>query len=288
MKMTYWIPLFLFPLSVVPFKGDIPAWLFMVLFSMAIFMGFKWLSFKNNLAGISQLNFWKAIGYLFLWPGMDTKTFFNEKLKSPNPKMTEWAGAFVKTVLGAVLIWGFLRYLPIEFPTLIGWSGILGLLILFHFGVFHIFSLTWRAMGFNAQPIMDFPLKAASLSDFWSNRWNKGFRLLTHDLLFVPLFRKFGLPGTILIVFFMSGLIHELAISYPAGDGYGLPSLYFVLQGLGILFERSIVGKWLGTQRGFKGWLFAFVVIVGPAYILFHPPFMKNVIVPFMNALGAI
>jgi len=52
----------------------------------------------------------------------------------------------------------------------------------------------------------------------------------------------------ILAVFFVSGLLHELVISFPAGGGWGLPTLYFVLHGGLVWLERHGVlrpRRWL-------------------------------------------
>jgi alginate O-acetyltransferase complex protein AlgI len=91
-----------------------------------------------------------------------------------------------------------------------------------------------------------------------------------------------------LATFVVSGLVHELVISLPAGGGYGLPTTYFLIQWLGVVLERSPWGKRLGLRRGFVGWLFAFVIVAGPMAILFHPPFVTGVMVPFLHSIGAL
>ena len=91
----------------------------------------------------------------------------------------------------------------------------------------------------------------------------------------------------LLAVFAVSGLLHELVISLPARGGYGLPSIYFAAQGLGLLLERSRAGRRLGLGRGWRGRLFALVVVAGPAFWLFHPPFIHKVILPMLRAIGA-
>ena len=69
-------------------------------------------------------------------------------------------------------------------------------------------------------------------------------------------------------------------ISCAARGGYGLPTAYFVLQGVGVSFERSRVGRRLGLRRSVRG-------TAGPAFWLFHPPFVRYVVLPFMRAIGA-
>jgi alginate O-acetyltransferase complex protein AlgI len=88
-------------------------------------------------------------------------------------------------------------------------------------------------------------------------------------------------------VFLVSGLIHDLIISVPAGAGYGLPTLYFLVQGAGLLFERSQVGGKLGLRHGWRGWAFVLLVTAAPAFWLFHPAFVTRVILPFMQAIRA-
>ena len=90
------------------------------------------------------------------------------------------------------------------------------------------------------------------------------------------------------IAFLGSGLLHELVISLPARGGYGLPTIYFMLQAAGMAFERSAIGRKMGLAAGFKGWIFTMIVAAGPAFWLFHPPFVKLVVIPFMEAMHAL
>jgi D-alanyl-lipoteichoic acid acyltransferase DltB (MBOAT superfamily) len=163
----------------------------------------------------------------------------------------------------------------------------LGIILVLHFGTFHVLSLLWRSAGVDARPIMQAPLSATSLSDFWGRRWNLGFRQLTYRLIFQPARMRSGVVPATLLSFFASGIIHELVISLPARGGYGLPTCYFVLQGLGVLFERSTPGKRLGLSSGTRGWLFAVICAGAPAYLLFHPWFVRGVILPFLVAIDA-
>jgi alginate O-acetyltransferase complex protein AlgI len=193
-----------------------------------------------------------------------------------------------KTGLGAVFLWVIARRVPGEWPLVQAWVGLVGIVLLAHFGGFHLVSLLWRRAGVDAVPIMDKPVLSASLSEFWGRRWNLGFRQLGHEWIFRPLHREIGVAGAGFLVFVLSGLIHDLVISLPAGGGYGLPTAYFVLQGAGVALERSQLGRRLGLRGGVNGWVFMALLTAGPAFWLFHPPFLRNVVLPFMRVIHAI
>ena len=135
---------------------------------------------------------------------------------------------------------------------------------------------------------MNAPLCSTSLSEFWGKRWNLGFRQLTHGLVFQPVRKHLGPTVAALASFLVSGLIHDFVISLPAGGGYGLPTGYFLLQGIGVLIERSKVGAHLGIGRGFRGSLFALLCAAAPAFWLFHAIFVRNVMLPFLAWIGSL
>ena len=59
----------------------------------------------------------------------------------------------------------------------------LGLILLLHFGSFHIVALLWQTLGVKATAIISAPLRSTSLGEFWGKRWNLGFRQLSHELI---------------------------------------------------------------------------------------------------------
>lgn len=281
-----WVPLLILPASAIAFRPFLVPWCFMWILAAAIFFGCKWQSWwecrKTPGATIGR-----SIGYLLAWPGMDAPAFLDPSKRAARPEGKEWIWAIAKTAFGAVLVWGLLPRLPAARPLLAGWTGLFGIILILHFGTFHILSLLWRSAGVDARPIMQAPLSATSLSDFWGRRWNLGFRQLTHRLVFSPGRARLGTPAAVLLAFLASGIIHDLVISLPARSGYGLPTGYFLLQGFGVAFERSPVGKRLGLGSGLRGWLFAVVLAAAPAFLLFHPWFVHRVILPFLAAIGA-
>ena len=124
--------------------------------------------------------------------------------------MFEWLLAMAKLTAGGVILFVLARHAPRQHPYLIGWVGMIGIVTILHFGLFHILSCAWRTLGVNAQPLMNSPLMSTSPSEFWSRRWNKAFRDLTNRFLFRPLLVPLGVRGALLAGFFFSGLIHEL------------------------------------------------------------------------------
>jgi len=114
-----------------------------------------------------------------------------------------------------------------------------------------------------------------------------GFRFLAHDLLFRRLVRGLGIGGATAVVFAVSGIIHDAVISIPARGGHGLPTLYFLLQLVGVLAERRDSLKWVSRDR-IVGWLYVFAFTVLPMPLLFHGPFIRNIIVPFLRVIGGL
>jgi hypothetical protein len=280
------LPLFVLVGVAVWLRAVLPAWGFMWALAAAIFFGLKWLSWWRARSEVAH-SAWRSWAYLFAWPGMDAESFLGDG-RVARPSLTQWSWALAKTGAGVALLFGCARLVSENLPLVRGWIGLLGLIIVLHFGSFELIALGWRALGVDAEPIMQSPILSRSLSEFWGKRWNLGFRQLSYDFVFQPLHRVLGVAGATMVVFLFSGLIHESVISLPARGGYGLPTGYFLLQGFGVILERSRLGKGLALQRGFSGWAFMAIMTAGPAFWLFHPPFVMRVALPFMRAIRAI
>jgi len=281
-----WLPLLFLPILAALLTYKLQPWLFMWVLAVAIFFGCKWLTYRDAAAALHRPPLARTLAYLFLWPGMDAQPFLAPRDKSPLPHLRQWLFAAIKTLAGAALLWLIAR--RASSPLLAGWLGMLGLIFILHFGAFHLLALAWRAAGIRVQPIMQNPAAARSLGEFWSLRWNRGFNDIARHHIFSPLRPILGVAPATLIAFLASGLVHDLVISVPARAGYGLPTLYFLLQGIGVLAERSGFGKKIGLRRGLRGRLFTIAVVAGPAFWLFHPPFVTRVFVPFMEVIKAI
>lgn len=291
MKTTLndWIPLFLLPaFAIFVARPELPAWgtLFAVAFS--IFYGFKWLTYRRAVAMGAKPGLKSSVGYLFCWVGMDAVAFFDRRAKVPKPSGKDWLEALTKTALGLVLFFFTARIFDPVHALTAGYIGLAGFLLFSFFGTFHILSLYWRSRGVNAVPMMNSPLLASSLSEFWSSRWNLAFRDIARIFVFRPVLRRYGIVYAVFAAFIFSGILHDLLISLPADAWYGLPTLFFIIQACGVFIEKSESGVKHGINRGLRGRLFAAVFILVPLVLLFHPPSIENCMLPFMKALGAI
>lgn len=283
-KRTAWLPLMILSVTIALFAVDWSSWAFMWALAISIYAGLKWLTFADY-AATAEPTFKRSLAYLFLWPGMDAKSFFASSNSVQQPLFSEWLFAISKWVFGLLLI-VLAVHLVNGHPMIAGWVGMIGIAFTLHFGLFHLLSMIWRQAGMDAKPIMNAPILASSISDFWGKRWNLAFRDLAHAYVFRPTVGKLGVSGATLAVFLVSGVVHDVVISLPARAGFGLPTLYFLIQGVGLLFERSRFGNRFGTGKGLIGRLFCVAVVLGPILFLLHGPFVERVIIPMLTAIG--
>ncbi len=265
-----------------------PHWAQMWVLAMTVYAGCKWLTWQAT--AMQHVPAWKHYAYLFTSPGMDAASFLGEERGSIPSRCrdTEWIAATSKLAFGVALLFVVARMIHPQHELVVGWIGMIGIVLILHFGVFHLLSCSWRSHGVRAQPLMNRPLASTSLSEFWGRRWNTAFRDLTHRFLFRPCASWFGPRWGIVAGFLFSGAIHDLVISVPARGGYGGPTAFFAIQGAAMVIERSAFGRQLGLGAGWRGRAFAICVLLAPAGLLFHRPFVAGIIVPFMRALGAI
>lgn len=274
-------------LTAVMLLPNISAWAEMWLIAGALFFLFKWLTWSDRAPRYSCVGKRRKWAYFFGWVGMDADEFLRPSCSVKQAHFGEWALALGNTLLGAVVLWGLIRRLPEDQPIEIGGLGFAGLVLFLHFGLFHLLALVWRQNGIAVEPIMRAPLLAISLADFWGQRWNRAYRRVSFDYFFRPAVTRFGLTAGTLVAFLASGLIHELVISVPARAGYGRPTMYFGIQGLGILFERTAICRWLTLRFAGCGWFYTLGFLLCPIGLLFHDSFLTRVIGPFLVVIGA-
>jgi len=165
-------------------------------------------------------------------------------------------------------------------------SGFLltGISLIGHFGLLNIGAGLWRKAGFDCQPLFRNPLQSRSLNDFWSRRWNLAFSEMTSLGVYRPLAAVIGKNSAAFASFLFSGILHELAISLPVRQGYGMPLLYFFIHGCGIVIEHLLEKQGYPISKlPWIGRLWTVVWLVVPLPLLFHSAFLKGIVWPVVG-----
>lgn len=160
-----WLPLILLPASAFGVRDIAPAWGFMWILAFSVFAALKWLTWWK-VRGIVRHPAWRSAAYLLVWPGMDAELFLDPRIRARSNSCWAWLWATLNSLLGATCIWLLARRIPPSSALLRGWVGMLGIVLLLHFGSFRILALTWQRFGVAAIPIMNSPLRSTSLSGF--------------------------------------------------------------------------------------------------------------------------
>ncbi len=255
--------------AIVGFVFAIPPWLWMWTLAGALWAGFKFMAFRSE-GGVKRVN-----PLFFAWIGTDPDAFRrNRPIETPTAGRS-CAGPSGSIAAGLILV---LAVLPkISDPIATGWIGVTAMLCLFHFGIFAWYAALWRWVGYPVEPIMQAPWAAKTLGDLWGPRWNRAFSDWARIHVFRPLVRKFGIARGTFGGFLASGIAHELVISLPALGGFGLPTIYFLIQAGGLLVQRRF--------RPFRNRFVTLGFVLVPAPILFHPAFIERVFTPMMKLI---
>jgi Membrane bound O-acyl transferase family len=237
---------------------------------MLVCVGVTFVVMKIIVARLSGVTLAPAQWLAFAaWPGMRPSIFARLGGPATAGTLDLLAGGFRNLIAGALLlaISTQLRALPLV-ATLIAFPA---LSLMLHFGLFDIAAAFWRWRGVPAEKLFRSPLAARSLGEFWSRRWNLAFSEMISIAVDRPLRPRLGRNGSRMVAFLVSGALHEIAISVPVNAGYGLPTLYFILQAVLVRFERN-------PSR-----LRTLASVVLPLPLLFHPWFVRGVIWPLIG-----
>jgi hypothetical protein len=203
----------------------------------------------------------------FFWPGMRPSTFAARR-PDVNDVRPPLLRGIRNVVAGAVLVLAARAVAPRTLVVAIV-LALPGISLMLHFGLFALATAFWRRAGFDAEDLFRQPLRSRSLAEFWSRRWNVGYSDMIAVTVQRPVAARFGRRAAVAAAFLASGVLHELAISVPAAGGYGLPSIYFALHG-------ALVAA------GIRGRAVTIAALVAPLPLLFHPPFLRAIIIPLL------
>jgi alginate O-acetyltransferase complex protein AlgI len=232
-----------------------------------------------------RLSWGRHLAYL-LWPGMQPRHFLPERKPADARPTPTVAGLLLNGVAAVGFLWVIPALVPPDWPVALRLAaGMVGFVFLVMFVTLDAWALGYRACGVGVEKLWHCPVAATSLTDFWGQRWNRVFSGMVREVLFLPLARRIG-PGLALFaVFLYSGVMHE-NFSVVGRSGYGLPFLYFVIQG---------TGTWLESRRGFRrrlqrwpwlGRLWTTAVVLGPCCLLWPEGYRSAYLVPKLISLG--
>ncbi|MGV3503844.1 MAG: MBOAT family protein [Adhaeribacter sp.] len=240
----------------------------------------------SRQAGKQKLKFSQWLAFALAWAGMRPQPFTRLGAPAlPRAWPLVWSGlGRVALGLGLVLLARSLaRGGGAESWTYWGVSALLltGFSFILHFGLLAISAGAWRLLGVNVSYLFRAPARSRSLEEFWSRRWNLAFSEMTSVAVFRPLKNKMGTTPALLAAFAFSGLLHELAISLPVQGGYGLPLLYFLIQGVGVALEKRALPAgpaFLAQGLPARLWVSAWLLL--PLPLLFPARFIREIIWP--------
>ncbi len=266
--MTLMIPL-LVMLVGLAFSGSLSPLQRLLISTIVLFMAFK-------VAAIVKQSGPTNFAYFF-WPGIDPRPFQCAR-QEPVADGHRFGHGLARLILGFLAL-GFIAFfskgLGLNLST---WLAIAAILFAIHFGFSDMLSGLAQAFGWKVKPLFDSPLRTKSLSDFWSRRWNRPFVEMDR-LFFLPALSRFGMRFAVVGVFLISGLLHEFAISYPAGAGWGGPIVYFAIQSCMFLVEKRF---------RIRGSIWTFTVVLAPLPLLFHGPFRQVCVWPLLESVSIL
>jgi hypothetical protein len=246
---------------------------------------------KNDVKELSTCSSVGLLIYSTIWPGMELAPFRNRKKVEEDG--TRFVRGFLSVAFGFAILVALILFGGTLPPYLVGWLTLIALLAMIHFGYAEILTSVLRIAGWDVSPLFDHPFLSTSLREFWSVRWNHAF-VEMNKVLFIPFLKKW-LHGSALIlgVFLLSGLLHELAISYasqalvipsqgPIAWSWGLPTLYFAIQGVGFLLERSLLSD-VKSPVVRSIWTLCWVLL--PMPLVFTDLFRSLFLIPMVDSL---
>ena len=235
---------------------------------------------RPDLRAFSRLG---LLLYFTIWPGVELRAFakrtprvgYTDDDRDKQRDLFRGAGCLVA---GAALLVAVAWNLPELTFDAATWLMLSALLLIVHFGIGAMLPWAVRQIGFAVGSLFRAPEKSQSLADFWSRRWNLPFVEMDRLLFLRPLRRRLGARGALIGVFVVSGLLHELGVSYPAFSGWGGPLLYFLIQGITVVFIEPRLPP---IPKRIGAWL----IILVPLPLLSHAPFRADLVFPLAEWL---
>ncbi len=265
-------------ISVILTSEGSPASRTMIVVSLLL-LSMKVIVVNETYSGTPVLRFWQWCFFSLAWFGMRPKLFETLPARSI-PSLNLFIKGTGSIILGLAALYLSLLservILNIYFISYL--LTLLGLSLILHFGILNLCTAAWRVNGDDVSELYREPYRSKSIKEFWGKRWNIAFSEMTSLIIFKPIRRKYDSQFALIVAFIFSGLLHELAISFPVNSGYGKPLCYFLIHACVLICEDKVQAiRNLLTHRFFRSvWVACWVIL--PLPLLFHQTFMTDVI----------
>lgn len=232
-----------------------------------------------------RLGWVRIVAYVF-WPGMQPQHFLPERKPADARPAPSVRGLILNCIAAVLFLWIIPYLIPAHWPRgLLFASAITGYVFLTFFAVCDAWAMVFRACGIGVEKLWYCPLAATSLTDFWGHRWNRVFSGMLREVLFLPLARRCGPTIALIAVFIYSGLMHE-NFSVGAWSGFGLPTLYFLIQATGRFIEGRPSFRQQIRRRPWLGRLWTTTVVLAPVLLLLNEGIRERVLIPLVAQVG--
>jgi len=235
-------------------------------------LSMKGLVMVETYSGKPRLHFFQWLPFSQAWFGMRPVLF--EALIS---RVQSGVWYFLIKGCSRILLGLFLLLLStfISFDLLSDLFLLVGLSFILHFGILNLSTGLWRALGVDVKELFIAPYKATSLKEFWGKRWNMAFSEMTALIVYKPLLPVLGKQKSMIASFLFSGILHEIAISFPVQSGYGLPLLYFALHAFLMFLESKIIAIQKITAHRLWGHVWVMTWLILPTSLTLSSRFRR-------------
>ena len=245
--------------------ANVPSLIRMITLCIVLLAGMKWIVYREwSMKKNRKLSWCRWWIFSAMWLGMDPSCFLGKR------RVCEWRTHAItggSCVIVGCILWYACYYFQLSNVVLL----FIPMSMVVHFGILRLITAFWRMQGFPVRVLFRNPLKMRGFRDFWGARWNLAYSTMVARTVKQPLTPILGEKWSVLAVFFISGLLHELAITVPVQAGYGLPTLIFLIHGLLTMIEKK--------NSASNAVFCAFLLVTGLPY-LFNEKFQTEVIVP--------
>jgi hypothetical protein len=153
--------------------------------------------------------------------------------------------------------------------------------------------LVTAAMGIMVPPLFQSPYRSASVSEFWSTRWNIGASQLFREQCFAPLARR-SVALALSAAFVASAVLHALLALLALGSWEIALACgaFFAVQPIIIAVERWMrVRRWRPAAG--RAWTLAALAITSPLFVeptlqIVEGSWVDNVLLPTLIVLGFV